>query len=600
MRKFTLATAAAVALAVTACGGDSTATPFSTVNGSGSGSGSGSGGGSTTYSMGNGSGSGFQAGVIGISSASVSAGGTTSLLVSIVDKTGALYTAAATNVTFSSPCLAQGLAAVTASGTSTAGTSANSVSTTTGIADATYTAKGCSGPDVMTASATVASQSVSASGTVTVASATIGSIKFISATPATVGLKGTGIGSTSTVIFEVQDSSGGPVPGATVTFALNTSVGGLSLAPASAVSGANGQVQTVVSAGTVHTTVRVTASIASPAVSTQSSILTVSTAIPTTAQFTIAVGAPMTYSGPACPNLDSYGFQGVQVPITATMSDRYNNPVPDGTSVTFYADGGVVGPSCTTPLSAPGDGRCMVLWASSGISTSTLGPPFITPPVKANGRTGILATTIGEDAFQDLSATGFYQLGDPFQDFGEPSLDENENGKYDLGEYFLDFNKNGVRDGPTGTFVGITCTGILPSSTCVTSTLAIGAPLLLIESTSGASVSLVSPTPPIHFPLGVAGAITFNVQDLNGNPIAAGSTIAISADSGIGVINALTASFTEGCSTNLGGDDYTTYLNTIATLTPPATMASGNVYVQVTSPRSATKSPVFVIPIQVP
>jgi len=585
MRKFTLATAAALALALTACGSDTTPTPFGTGNGSGGGGGGGGGGGSggsTTYSMGNGSGSGFQAGVIGISSASLSAGGTTSLSASIVDKTGALYTAAATTVTFSSACLAQGLATITASGTSTAGTTAGSVSTSTGIASATYTAKGCSGADVITASATVASQNVSASGTVTVASATIGSIKFISATPATVGLKGTGIGSTSTVIFEVDDSSGGPVPGATVTFALNTSVGGLSVAPASAVSGANGQVQTVVSAGTVHTTVRVTASIASPAVSTQSSILTITTGLPAAAAFTIAVGAPTNYTAPACPNIESYGIQGIQVPITAQLADRYNNPAPDGTAVAFYADGGVISGSCVTPSSAntPGDGRCVVQWRSNGSPATQAGPPFIAPPIKANGRTGILATAIGEESFTDTNGTGFYQMGDPFTSLGEPYLDENENGQYDLNEYFLDFNKNSVRDGPSGVFIGITCNGTSSSSTCTTQTLAIGASLLLIESTGSAIITAASVSGGISTTI----PIPFKVSDSHGNPIAAGSTIAITADSSIGTINSVASSFTTGCSTSLGGDTFTTYLNAAATA------ASGNVYILVTSPESKTQT----------
>ena len=47
--------------------------------------------------------------------------------------------------------------------------------------------------DVISATATVGTQSLTATGTITVAAAAIGSMQFVSATPATIGLKGTGL-----------------------------------------------------------------------------------------------------------------------------------------------------------------------------------------------------------------------------------------------------------------------------------------------------------------------------------------------------------------------------------------------------------------------
>src|SRR5882762_2617982 len=213
MRTFSaIAAVGVVALALAACGGSTLSGTTSPTGGGGGGGG----GGATTYSMGNGSGSSFQSGIISVSSASLSAGGTTSLQVSLVDNNGTLYTAASVTVTFNSPCVAQGLATIAASGSSTAGTTAGTVTTTTGSVSATYTAKGCSGPDVITATAVVSSTSLTATGTVTVAAATIGSIQFVSATPSTIGLKGTGPTETSTVIFKVVDATGGPRPGVNV------------------------------------------------------------------------------------------------------------------------------------------------------------------------------------------------------------------------------------------------------------------------------------------------------------------------------------------------------------------------------------------------
>ncbi len=596
------------ALTLTACGGVS-GNGSLTSGSSGSGSGSGSGAGNTTgnggstsappvYSMGSGTGSAFQAGMMGLSSTSLSAGGTTSLTVTIVDKTGTLYSGTAVTVTFSSPCFSQGLATIVASGTSTPGSAAGQVSTTSGTATATYTAKGCSGPDVISAQALVSNQTLTAGGTVTVAAAAIGSIQFVSATPTTIGLKGTGLGETSTVVFKVVDASGGPRANTSVSFSLNTSAGGLSISPTTASSGADGTVQTVVSAGTVHTAVRVTASIASPALSTQSGVLTVTTGLPTSNAFSISVGAPSYASnGPACPNVEAYSLYQITVPITVQLADRYANPAPDGTAVAFTSSGGVIVGSCTTPLATPGDGACKVTWTSG----NPLPDPANAPPSYRKGRAMILATAIGEEYFDDVSGSGYYVAGDPFADLGEPYRDDNENGKYDLGEHYLDFNHNGTRDGPSGQFIGITCTGSTPGASCSTSTLAIGASHLLIMSTSGASIS--SSVSSISIAHSVSGgatsatSFTFSVQDTNGNPMAAGTTVSVGADSGIGSVSGQT-SWTIGCRS--GGGPGGSGADTLGVTFTAGTSAgaSGSITISVTSPGTKTVSQA-VIPVNV-
>jgi hypothetical protein len=593
MNKFGSIVAMAVAaVALAGCGGGSTNSGLGFGGGS-SGSSGGSGGtttGSSTYSMGNGSGGSFQSGMIGISSTSLSAGGTTSLQVSIVDQTGALYTGTAVTVTFNSTCLSQGLATVTASGSSTAGQNPDTVSTSTGAVNATYTAKGCSGADVITATATVGSASLTATGTVTVATAATGSIDFVSATPGTIGLKGTGQTSTSTVVFKVLDASGAPKPGVTVNFSLNTSVGGLSLSPASATSAADGTVQTVVSAGTVHTAVAVTATISSPPLTTQSSVLTVTTGIPTSNAFSVSVGSAQYGSGgvssaPACPNVEAWNLDGVVVPVTARLSDRYKNPVLDGTAVTFYTDGGQIVGSCNTV-----GGACTVNWTSNNPRPMTTDD---NPPLKANGRAMILATTIGEEAFTDTNGDGFWESGEPFQDLGEPYDDANENGQYDSGEYFIDYNRNGKWDGPSGSFVGITCTGTSSSDTCVTNTLEIGQSHLIIMSSGAANIynvagggSLSGGASGMTITHGQSGTISFSVEDINGNPIPAGSTIAVSASSGAGTIT--NGSYTEACSTAVGGDSFSSLLSA------PTSAGSGQITILVTSAGTKTITPLYI------
>ncbi|MCJ7830013.1 MAG: hypothetical protein MUP74_01380, partial [Desulfobacterales bacterium] len=85
-------------------------------------------------------------------------------------------------------------------------------------------------------------------------------IEFVSATPQTIALKGTGgagRSEASTVVFRVVDEFGSPVRDKTVTFELSSSVGGLALNNTSALSNSDGLASVVVTSGNVATTVRV-------------------------------------------------------------------------------------------------------------------------------------------------------------------------------------------------------------------------------------------------------------------------------------------------------------------------------------------------------
>ena len=565
MRNFGIPVALA-ALALSACGGGSTSSFAKLGSSSGASSGGASSSGSssgatTTFSMGNGSGSSFIHGVIGLSSNSLSAGGTASLSVTIVDQTGTLYTAAPVTVTFNSPCIAKGLAVIAASAPSTAGSAADTIITASGNATATYTAKGCSPSDVITATALVNATGLLATGTVTVASATVGSIQFVSATPSTIGLKGTGLNETSTVVFKVVDSTGGPRPGVAVSFALSTTVGGISLSPTPATSGADGTVQTVVSSGTAHTSVSVTATIASPALSTQSGALAVTTGLPASKAFSIATTG--------CPNVEAFNIDGIVVPIVVRLSDRYQNPAPDGTAVAFTTNGGQIGGNCVT---AGGTGSCSVNWTSSNPRPA----PTDNPPSLRAGRTTVLATAIGEESFTDANGNGFYDTGEAFANLGEPYRDDNENNAYDLGEYFLDFDQNQMRTPPSGVFKGITCTGNTPGSTCSTTTWAIGAQLRIIMSQgSPGQVVPANGTTLATLPLGGTTTYSFLFQDANLNPLPSGTTIT-GAVIGTGLTANAPTSFTVPCTT-----DPTTYgfsISAAATATP------GSLTITVTSP----------------
>jgi hypothetical protein len=605
MRRLRIIAWVSAALMLAACGGSDT-----TISGAAGSSTTGSTTGTTktVLSMGSGTGSSFQSGKLAISTTSLSAGGSTSLQVELVDQTGALYTTA-TAITFSSPCQSQGLAKIAASGVTPA---SPTVTTSTGSASATYSATGCSGSDVITASATANNQSLTATGTVTVAQAAIGSIAFISATPANITLKGVGSSggsATSTVVFKVLDTSGGPRAGATVTMSLNTTVGGITLSPTTATTDANGQVQTIVSGGTVATTVRVTATTqtsAGVAISTESNALTVTTGIPTSHNISLAVG-----SSTICPNVEAWERDGVTVPVTVSMTDRFSNPVPDGTTANFQTTLGGVQASCQTT-----GGSCSVNWVSkapysiSGNPQTTSGGANANPAYcpgslcngTTNGRSPIMVSAIGEESFIDATGSGVFNAGDtvpfnannpqnnfangtpkPWDDTSEPFLNEWELGTsyangtvfvptYVLGEPFIDFNNNGTRDGPDGLVESALCEGPLCNTT--EASVAIYASDVIIASTSTPVFYTNGSTPS----LSGGGSFTVRISDTHNQQMPGGTTITTTVSPSTAASVITPSNYAWPCSTAIGGQNITF---TTAAGTPPS---PGTLIVTVTTP----------------
>lgn len=495
--------------------------------------------GPTSVSIGSGTGAAFQAGVLSLQSASLSAGGSTSVTAVLQQTDGALYTQPAT-INFSSPCAATGLANIT-----------NPVNTSSGIATATYAATGCSGADVITATTTAGGPSISAVATVTVAPGVIGSIVYVSATPTNIALRGTGSSTrpeTSTVIFRVLDQAGGPRVGTTVNFALNTTVGGMSVSPATAQSDAQGNVQTVVQGGTVATTVRVTATVqgVTPVLATQSTQLTITTGIPDQDSFSLSV---------QCPNVEAWNRDGVVVPVTARLSDRFNNPVPDGTAITLQTEGGSIISQCQT---INGNGTCSVNWTSSN-PRPPASPVTVPPGDVRPGRASLYATAIGEESFTDTNGNGSFDNGEVFADLPERFLDENENDVRDGFEPIYDFNNNSTYDPVDGDFNGVLCldnTGRCSANT----TTGISASNMIVMS--GSSPTNVLPTngtglpvtpddlgnavPPIGAP--GTGTVQILFADLNDNPLASGTTI-VATVAGTGISLGTPSSFTVPCTT---------------------------------------------------
>jgi hypothetical protein len=474
-----------------------------------------------SIAMGSGSGTSFLVGDIAVSQTDLQAGGSASLTVNFVDTNNDNSPAVGADLTvnFASTCTPLLASIVEAS-----------ITTTTGTATATYSATGCSGDDTISATALVDNVVLTATAQVTVAAATVGSIQFVSADPENIGLLGTGGAGrqeTSTVRFAVTDSTGGPVSGATVDFTLNTTIGGIQMTPTTAQSDATGVVQTVVSAGSVATSVRVTATVnpSSPTIAAQSDQLTITTGIPDNDSFDLSLG---------CVNIEGWNLTGVATDVTVRMSDRYNNPVPDGTAVTLNAEGGQIGGSCqtaTTPTN--GGGVCSVTFVSQD-------------PRPADGRISILAFAIGEESFIDADADGFFNNADIPLEIGEPFRDDDESTTPDpgAGEFFADFNSNGLRDDATHpdyvNFNGLLCDSATalcsPNQTLFVSdqnVVVLSAGAALIADDVGSVITLVPAGGE-----GVAGfTLTIGDDKMDGGatisqPMASGTTVDVSTSNG--------------------------------------------------------------------
>jgi len=423
-----------------------------------------------------------------IAPASLAAGGTASVAVSVLN--GGVPYLPPLSVSFSSPCATAGKARLV-----------SPVTTVNGIASTSYTDLGCGTADVITASAAYNGAGLTTSGTLTVRLAAAGQLVFVSALPQNIALKGTGGAGrqeTSTVTFKVLDGAGKPIGGQTVNFALNTTVGGLAVSPTSAVTASDGTVSTIVASGTINTPVRVTATLPGGAISTVSDQLVVSTGVPEQASFSLSA---------LTRNIEGGSFNGCPAPngttLTARLADRFHNPAPDGTAVSFTAEGGSVDASCLTGLVSTTltDGSVITQKGTPGECTVRY---CAGSPRPADGRITVLAYALGEESYIDANGNNRYDAGEIFTDLGDPFrndravTDANASGVDDAyvtgnaarasGEAFIDTNGNGTWDA-TG---NASYNGVLRSNGAGSSdTVHIRQSMVMVLSNSTANISLL-------------------------------------------------------------------------------------------------------------
>lgn len=343
------------------------------------------------------------------------------------------------------------------------------------------------------------------------------SIQFLSATPAAIGVRGSGKPEQSVLIFQVNNTLGGPISGVAVQFTLS-GTGSESLNPLSAVTDASGMVSTTVTSGIQAATVRVVATLVSnPAISGQSTAVSILGAPPAVNHFSLAAEKR---------NVAGRVAFGLEDTISAFVNDRFGNAVPP-TSVTFVTNAAsVVNPTTATN--------------SAGVASATLQTEGIVPPT---GIVTVLAFTHGEESFLDNNGNGIFDAGDAV-------ITDN------LPEPFIDFRPLP----PPAVINDSTCTAPAPSALCnnmfdtnklferfvdvnaseswdTQGTAAAWDNNIFVFGTFPITFSgpLVAPVAsPTSFAItnGGAQAFTLEVHDDLVNPIVGGSTITVTSSAG--------------------------------------------------------------------
>lgn len=340
---------------------------------------------------------------------SVSAYGASVITVNV---TGA-SSASPVTVNFSSTCASAGKAVL----------SPTSITVTGASASTTYQDKACASTDRISATITGTSQQKQVD--LAVAAPIAQALEFVSATPDKICLAGSGCEMSSVVSFRLKDQYNNPVAGREVFFSLDIpNVAAIS--PATYKTNESGLAQVSVTAKTIPSPVRVRADVTldnGVKLSTVSNVLAVNAGLPTQKAFSFSATKYAMIG-----NLD-----GDESNIRIQLNDRFANPVPDGTSVSFVAEGGSVIPARCTTVGAV----CNVKFVVSNYR----------PP---DGRVTVLAYAQGEETFIDANKDNLYTLGDDFQDLGPLFVDKDENGAMaDKDEYLIGENPNGKWDSNT-------------------------------------------------------------------------------------------------------------------------------------------------------
>ncbi len=311
------------------------------------------------------------------------------------------------------------------------------VTTTTGSASFTYRDNGCGAYQKEdNLQIAVVGTTQLASLKFSLSSPAVASISFISSSPQSIYLRGSGYVENSDVKFQVKDASGQGVPEQLVVLEPTTLAGGLLIeggsAPVTKKTDSKGEVTVRINSGTVPTPVRVKATLKDSAIATVSSSLSIAVGLPSQLRFSVS---------PEAFNIEAFDWDGVSNNYTVIASDRLGNPVPDGTAINFVTEAGQIEALKFTSLNG-GIAKATAATASNGQRPM-------------DGRVTMVAYALGEESFIDRNGNNIYDKAgengstqdEDFQDLGDIFLDRLYNGKFDVEkDQFLSLSLGGNKD----------------------------------------------------------------------------------------------------------------------------------------------------------
>jgi len=236
-------------------------------------------------------------------------------------------------------------------------------------------------------------------------------------------------------------------------------------------------------------------------------------------------------------------FYGTEVEITAFVKDHSNNPVEDGTVITFVTDDtGMIEDQCVTA-----GGKCTLTWTAAADRTNPNTPEAIEDEIYPGEYSDFIITimgrTVGEDSFIDKNGNSQFDVGETYFSQSEPFIDADDDGVYDGGitefDELMDYNGNGEWDelADFDLYRGNSCSdGARAAGHCAEQLEVWDTVRMVFSSGYGGSITLRDPgcgaattTADVS-----AGAVTYclEITDSNGNVPPFGTKITVSTDNG--------------------------------------------------------------------
>ena len=393
---------------------------------------------------------------------------------------------------------------------------AQTTSNSSGQAITTFQAAGCAAGNA-TLSATAQGATSSANTNLTILAAAPTNLLFSSASPSTIYTLQAAFGvKQSTVKFKVVDASGngvGPSVGVKVSLGAPAIASGVVFAdtgtttPETLTTDVNGEIVVIVKSGTVPTPLSVNAALVSnPLISASSAGLSVNSGRPVQTFFSLSVDKQA---------VEGFGIDNQVVNLQVLVADRLGQPVPANTPISFITEGGQVTASCLLVIDTNGKSGCTV-----SLVTQQFKP--------TNGRVTVLAYAEGDEPFIDANGNNKWDPGELFVDMGQPFLDVNEDGTYTpaIGD-----QKVGNSANPGSGIGTLACPVYSPAMPNVAGTCdgVWGSTLVRQQVVLAFSTSVAAPA--VFTNIGPSG-FRFFLQDLNGNGMAAGTTVSTAISGG--------------------------------------------------------------------